>query len=590
MWISKKLFALAVGTCSLFAACGQDSNPSNFSSGSDTPNTPKFEAFSCQEVSDPSVSAELEKAKANIADILKDIGKGNFKSAQVISAQTKSSFKSVLDKYPGNCEAQLGYALSIITDLVNNKDIKSFIDTVQNKIDLDDMGVRDFNQLLITSDGKLLTSFAQEAMAQAIPSMDSAIIYMKNIVGDDKFTCNYTYKDKTYELDRGEFAPALAAMFVTKAILTFGASINIDFSTDNKYDWVNDNRFTAHEITESGARTIISLMSKESAFSRVYSNWTSRYTDIPNLLDTAIAFAEVGLQYGIDEAKTGRTTQKNDPYIVGDDEMSDVSVRDFKKAIDSLEHYRESLHTGVTITLPHGTKLVVNLAKFFQITDGYQQYLPYHKFNDASIWNIPVEGFEWSTDFGYHGVTYAENDLIDAVRYQVEKAIKFDYFHAHANQDYRNPEKHYFCLNYEIGDERFDKCYDLLFNNCEVSFSPISSNYYNDDIVTFVPSPVKLNSSVCKVENGIHLFANAYLDDVPNAFYFTDASGNKTISYQKLANGKPTADGKEYKDYTFDDMQNYIFFPDVTFGGVFPGMTADAFWKLLKTEFRDNED
>ena len=130
----------------------------------------------------------------------------------------------------------------------------------------------------------------------------------------------------------------------------------------------------------------------------------------------------------------------------------------------------------------------------------------------------------------------------------------------------------------------------MLFNNCEVSFSPISSNYYNDDIVTFVPSPVKLNSSVCKVENGIHLFANAYLDDVPNAFYFTDASGNKTISYQKLANGKSTADGKEYKDYTFDDMQNYIFFPDVTFGGVFPGMTADAFWKLLKTEFRDNED
>ena len=68
MWISKKLFALAVGTCSLFAACGQDSNPSNFSSGSDTPNTPKFEAFSCQEVSDPSVSAELEKAKVTWND------------------------------------------------------------------------------------------------------------------------------------------------------------------------------------------------------------------------------------------------------------------------------------------------------------------------------------------------------------------------------------------------------------------------------------------------------------------------------------------------------------------------------------------
>ena len=34
-------------------------------------------------------------------------------------------------------------------------------------------------------------------------------------------------------------------------------------------------------------------------------------------------------------------------------------------------------------------------------------------------------------------------------------------------------------------------------------------------------------------------------------------------------------------------MQKLIFFPDITFNGVLPGMTADKFWNILKTEGRD---
>ena len=75
--------------------------------------------------------------------------------------------------------------------------------------------------------------------------------------------------------------------------------------------------------------------------------------------------------------------------------------------------------------------------------------------------------------------------------------------------------------------------------------------------------------------------------------------GNKTISLQALENGKVDEAELAYaiennrrpnsKDYTLDDMQNLIFFPDITFGGVLPGMTADKFWQVLKTESRNDD-
>jgi hypothetical protein len=74
---------------------------------------------------------------------------------------------------------------------------------------------------------------------------------------------------------------------------------------------------------------------------------------------------------------------------------------------------------------------------------------------------------------------------------------------------------------------------------------------------------------------------------VPNAFYFTDASGKKTISIQALEAGKFNKMTGKFEDYTLDEMQQFIFFPDITFNGVLPGMTADKFWNILKTEGRD---
>jgi len=589
MRMYNKLLALAIGACSFFAACDNGSSTEPIDKSAEAPDTPTFTASTCQEVTDEAVAAELEAAKSNIDDILIRIGEGNLRSAQVMSSKVKSTFKSVLDKYPSNCEAQLGYALSIVTDLINNKEIKAFVDTVTNKTNIADLGVKDFNQILIAGDGKHLTTMAQEAMAQAIPSLDSAIIYMKNIVSDDKFVCSYTYEDRRFELDRGEFAPALSLLYIAKAVLTFGASINIDFSKDNKYDWINEQN-ERNTITNETANQIIALMDKSSSFTTVYNSWKPRYKDIPNMLDSAITYVEIGLQHGIEESKTGLTTQRFDPYIVGDDEFSDVSAKDFQKAIDSLEYYRGKLHTGITVTFPHGSQVTINLAKFFDITDGWQDYLPYHKFNDPSIWNIPADGYFWSTDPDY---SYAEEQIQDAIYEQVSKGKRPTYFSAYLYTYggwYDEPTSTRVCVEYENGSSYSDACYNAIIDNCTVTFRSSSNDYSENELASYVPSAITLTSAVCRVENGQSMFATPFQSKVPNAFYFTDAAGNKTISYQALANGKIDEATGAIKDYNLDEIKNFLFFPDITFGGILPGMTADAFWKFLITESRNDVD
>ena len=581
MKLFNNFFTVALGATALLAACGDSGSGTDTTSRSpDTPITPAFAVTSCQEVTDAAVATELESAKSSIDDILNDFGNGNLKNAQAVSAKTKNSFKTVLDKYPANCEAQLGYALSIVTDLINNVTIKSYIDTVMNKVDLIDMGVEDFNKLLITGDGKLLTTMQQDAMAAAIPSVDSAIIYMKNIVNDDKFICHYKYEDKTYELDRGEFAPALSSLYLIKALLTFEASLNLDFSANGNYDWLNE-QAEKEQLTKSTADQIIALMDKGSSFTTVHKNWKTRYKDIPNLLDSAVQYVQVGLQYGIDESKQGTATQLNDPYIVGDGEMADVSSHDFQKAIDSLEYYRQKIHTGVTVTLPAGSKITINLAKFFDVTDGWQDFLPYHKFNDYEQWFTPVDGFYWGDDPEY---TYAEDELERIIGEQMNKVYKSPDTYV----DFYNGSSTKVCIDVKAKDGYLDDCYKVSVDNCVITFGERSS--YGDDVTKFAPTTIKLNSGVCKTENGESLFATPYRKRVSNVFYFTDARGNKTISLQGLANGKVNPQTQRARDYSLDEIKQFIIFPDATFGGILPGMTNEKLWNIVETEIEYDED
>lgn len=591
IWILPFLCSFA-----LLISCSTDCNSTdpNATSGTDVPVTPNFGVSTCETVSDPITASKLENAKASILDIFEAISKNDLVTAQAISANNKNTFKEVLSIYPGNCEAQLGYAVSIITDLLNNNEVKGFIDSVTNKQKFADLDVEDFNKYLINADGTKMTVQLQKAVASAIPSVDSAIIFMKNIVADGNFTCSYTFEDETYELDRGEFAPTLAALYVTKSILTMAASLNIDFSYNGNYDWLNDfyENMNQDSIANETKNIIENLLSKSSSFSTVYDDWKNLYRNIPNLLDSAISYVQIGLQYGIDESKIGFATQMHDPYVVGDGEMSDVSASDFQKAIDSLEYYRKALTTGVEITLPAGTKLMVNLGKFFEITDGWQDYFPYHKVNDVSTWLIPEEGnFYWGERLNYHSYTnhYIENLIERTYKNQIEN---LDYVWADIDYWYN---KDSVVLEVEVELKNDDYYYDffnIAIDNCTISFTKTESPYYyyrtSEDAPIKALDPIKLGSDFCKVESGITLFTQSFKYPKENYITFTDANGNKTISWQSLKTGHIV--NEKLEDYKIDDLKSLIIFPDITFGGILPGMTVDAFWETLKAESRYDDE
>lgn len=590
MRIFKGLALSLICSSAFLIGCGDDSSSGTDESKIDVPSTPNFSVSTCQEVTDPSMSAQLEAAKADISEILKAIGDTEWERAQGMSANNKQIFKSVLDKFPGNCEAQLGYAVSIITDLLNNREVKGFIDSVTNKEKFADLDVEDFNKYLINADGTKMTDQLQKAVASAIPSADSAIIFMKNIVADENFVCNYTYEDRTYELDRGEFAPALAALYVAKSILTMAASLNIDFSYKGKYDWMNDfdENMDQDSISSETKNFIESLLSKSSSFSTVYDDWKSAYRNIPNLLDTAITYVQLGLQYGIDESKKGSAAQKNDLYVVGDDEMSDVSASDFQKAIDSLDYYRKSLFTGVEITLPAGSKVTINLGKFFEITDGFQDYFPYHKVNDVSTWLIPEEGnYVWAENMNYR--SYAGEQIENLVgRIYTRNVADLDY--VRADIEYWRKEELVISVDVEQGDDWHYEDFDMSINGCTVSFQKSEESYYNKPetyLIETIPS-ITLGPEFCKVENGVLMFATGFNYPIENYFTFTNASGKKTISWQSLETGHIV--NNHVEDYKIDDLKSLIIFPDITFGGILPGMTVEKFWEILKTETRDDDE
>lgn len=593
MRIFKGLALSLICSSAFLIGCGDDSSSGTDESKIGVPGTPSFSVSTCQEVTDPSLSAQLESAKADISEILKAIGDTEWERAQGMSANNKQIFKSVLDKFPGNCEAQLGYAVSIITDLLNNREVKGFIDSVTNKEKFADLDVEDFNKYLINADGTKMTDQLQKAVASAIPSADSAIIFMKNIVADENFVCNYTYEDRTYELDRGEFAPALAALYVAKSILTMAASLNIDFSYKGKYDWMNDfdENMDQDSISSETKNFIESLLSKSSSFSTVYDDWKAAYRNIPNLLDTAITYVQLGLQYGIDESKKGSAAQKNDLYVVGDDEMSDVSASDFQKAIDSLDYYRKSLFTGVEITLPAGSKVTVNLGKFFEITDGFQDYFPYHKVNDVSTWLIPEEGnYVWDKELIFR--SYAAKKLSSTIENIYKKQTQNIYYvwASIYGLSYDNVAR--IRVSVETKDDKYRyEVFDIFFDGCTMIFTNDTTDiYYSslDEPIMESLDPIKLSSDFCKVENGEVLFAKSINSPEVNWITFTDAKGNKTISWQTLATGH-IVNGK-LEHYKIDELKSLIIFPDITFGGILPGMTVEKFWETLKKETRDDDE
>ena len=279
----------------MLAGCS-DTESGSFTKPGDTTEKPtetKVDVIAgCEEISDEDDKAEMQKAKESIVDIYSTFGDGDLTKAQELSASTKETVKAILKKYPGNCEAQLGYVATIVSDIANNKKINDLLDTIyarqgKPKASILSRDIEESSRISVdfsinSSDDirNILVSDVQSAIASVIPSLDSAISYMTNIANDEEFTCSYTVNKRDVELDRGEFAPVLAALYVAKASLTAIVSINLNIDDNGRYDWVDslDNIERTWNYSENaGIKHLVKLAGKDSKFTSIYDSWKKEY-------------------------------------------------------------------------------------------------------------------------------------------------------------------------------------------------------------------------------------------------------------------------------------------------------------------------
>lgn len=582
MFGTKKLWGMIVATSVIFyAGCSSDGDPA---STENAPTEVDYKVSACAIVSDSEVQAELNEATNSSIGIFQALANGDFEGAKEVSAYTKSTFKTILTENPKNCGAQLGYAVTIISDLVNNKDVNDLYNRVTSEepSTLLNVDPESYSKILMktsvlakSSEQPLITDQVQSAIATGVlPAVDSAIILLRNITNTEDFSFTFTVEGKTIELDKGEFAPALGVLHFAKAYLIAAASINIDASKDKSYQWaltlsdLNSSDFENLSTEQRAALDhVTGLLSSKSPFTTVRNGWESSWKSIPALLDTAISNVQEGLEYGIEEYNDPKNSQENDLYVVGLDEEADVSPQDLQEAIENMEMIKGFLRGPIEIDINDSLSITVNISKFFTITDGFQDFLPYYKLTDYSTWMTPPpEVMVWEEEI------YWELER-SAAAYEIADVVKELY-------------------NGDVVDlwEESDAYYVYLYtSDYEYNRVPV---YIDGCSYTIGDVAHQLSTTSCKDSNGTVMYQN-FNSTLPNILVFTDAAGKETLPAYKLTLPK-NEDGDRW---TISDMKGIIVFPDPSFNGVFPKMkTQDDIWNLiekiyyLETSYEDEED
>lgn len=560
---------VAATSIALFTGCTSEGDSS--SSLDTSPKEIDYPVTACADISDAEAQASLEEATTNSVSILEALASSNFDSAKVVSASTKAQFAQILAKYPSNCGAQLGYAVTIIADLVNNQQINNLYNTAtgDDPTSLLNIDPESYSKILMktnalakSSDQALVTEQVQSIIATGIlPAVDSAIILLRNIVNTEGFAFTFTVNGRTVELDNGELAPALGVLQYAKAYLTAIASINMDASLDNSYNWaltlasMETSDFDSLSTDQRAAFDhVTGLLSANSPFTTVRSEWKENWTKIPSLLDSAISDVQVGLKYGIEEFNDPDNTQANDVYVVGTDEDADVSPANLELAIDSLETIKTYLRGPVKIAITDSISITVNISKYFTITDGFQDFLPYYKLTDYSTWlTPPAETMVWEEELNWDLEGSAAANEISAVAEQVYNG-KTDYVWGSYSL--------YIDILTEDGDYN---SVSVKINGCQYTLGQDSTVY-------------TLSATSCVDSTGTAMYQNFNVT-IPDILVFTDANGNETLHAYKLALPK----NENGDSWTIADMKGLIIFPDPTFHGVFPEITSqDAIWDLIE--------
>lgn len=605
----KKSTALAAASvAAMLAACSTTEDPVGSGNEEKPSEEVKVELAACEELTDEAAIKEMNAAQQDIYDFMEAFAEGDLKESQKLSATIKSAYSKALDAHPGNCEAQVGYALATVADLLNNKTFNDVVDTIQTLIgsddsesdmDLGDVDVRaslykinagDAANIVVKTAAlaketsqKVITDRIQDAIAnEMLPAVDTAITYFKNVMDAEGFSIKYSFDNHTVTLDNGEFGPAVAALYVARAIMTAVASFDIDVSKDGKYDWIDSliNLNESNYKTNPGAQYVIKLLDRDHPFGTVKKEWLTRYKNIPSDLENAIDYVKYGFEYKLYEAKND-LDQSKDMYVVGNGEDADMSIAQVEDIIDSLEHYKKGLSEAIEIKFD-GKPYKVNLGKFFEFTSDIKGYAPYYKMVDPKDWFVLDADTPWDIDFigsyaAYMNERTLENDLAmtDGATYA---SVYFD----------NDSENTYLSFNIEYENGFAAGKFNIDIEDCVAKFTLDEDelDYYSYGDEDMEKPEISLNDldlgkEYCKVTSDGSQFAHSEGEIFPNVVNFTDKSGKVTAKFTDFVQGIVSP----------EDAKSVIIFPDYTFGGIFPEMTESKFWEFVDTYiFEADED
>lgn len=555
---------------------------SNSKGSSSSSSVEELDISNCETAKDAKLQAQISEATAAFMNMvyssefaLKTVE--NYKNFQSEIANATELFSSALESQPGNCEAQLGYALVSIVNLLNDAELNTIIDTLLNGSSNQKRALINIYQAenyasevvktAIQADSTLITDRIQGIVeSNALPTVQQSLKIFKNLIDND-FYYVYEADGIEFSLGKGEFQLTAGALQATEAALTILASHDLDASLDGSYNWIQSLRTSSYNTTDSTKARLysnavdhaLSLLSTETNFLSIKQSWRTKYTAIPDLLDSAVGNVKNGLQTLLDSADAKKKATSA-ALAISNGEMGDISKSDVKKAIDALSSAQKIIRTSVTVNLGEDMTLEICPKKFFGIVDGIQDYLPYYKLLPMDEWFDFMEDsslYTWTPDFN-------TPDAINLAQMELKQQIM-------ANFD-------------TITDVIFENDSSLIYyteTNPGQATLVWESDLYDDCTAAFknVTGPVSfrleqaqfpISEKYCiETENEEMLFASLSEDLVPDVFHFTDSEGNTTISLTKFVN--------EFKKGNIDPeiASKYIIFPDPTINGVFPDMTQE---------------
>jgi len=581
--------ATIAASIAMLASCGSISDNTATSAASSNLLVTDITVSSCNtaDAQNAEANAMVATANAQMQDDLKRMGQamndGSWDSVKAAApVNSTQQYDAILAKYPGHCGAQFGKAMVTMANLVRNPDIDAAMKDLQAE---NGATSTSYTAYLTTSEEQVPAALFKVAQAthasrstnvaslqntigtSVLAVTDSAIAYFENILKDPSFAFEFQYKrsnntTKTIQIDNGDIGPALAMLKYIKSLEIVFASVQVDPSMNGTLDFIDtltniqDADFDNLRPGQTAALDhALSLADKNSPFLTIKSEWRNRYAQIPSLLKSAIRDVQTGLAYSINETTA---TQVNDLYKVGNGAGADVTPAELQQVSDNLERVVKYLDGSVTIPYAQGTKTItVNIPKFFTITDGYQDFLPYHTVRPYTEWNDVISSdTSWSSYLYFDLYEISGKSLATALGQNVVHSTAVDYEYLDGTNSYG-----YLFAN---GDTVImSNSYSSRSTTCTVSYS------YHAKVNTIIVPACKATAAGASFAS----YANT-VRKVP--FIFTDASGKATFLDDMSADMDNIINIEGIEGF-----KNKIIFPDPTFGGVFPGLTNDNIWATI---------